>query len=81
MVVNLTININAPASTRRHATGDLLEAFGTLQRALGNSAPSGTSLQSQLASFLQALADQLKPGSVQSTDIATQPGALLNVAA
>jgi hypothetical protein len=80
-VLNVTINIVPAQGWRRPVGEGLLEAFGTLQQALGRPASSGESLQSRLASFLRALADKLRQDDAPSPGLATEPGALLNVSA
>lgn len=59
--------------------GRLLEAFGTLAKALGlPAATDGAALRTQLSSFLQTLAERLRSSSAAAP---LQPGALLNVTA
>lgn len=82
LYVKLSIDDLAPwASSATRAEQSLLNAFGTLQKALGMAATDDRpSLKEQLSAFLQALAEKLRTGEVDSFD-ATQPGALLHVTA
>jgi len=60
----------------------LLDAFAAVQKALGKpEAVSGDALKGELGIFLQALAERLRGEDSATAEAATQPGALLSVAA
>lgn len=60
----------------------LLDAFAALQTAMGKpEASDGDALKSELATFLQALAARLRGEDTATAEAATQPGALLSIAA
>lgn len=60
----------------------LLDAFADLQQAMGKSdAGGGAALTSELADFLHALADRLRGVDTATAEAATQPGALVCIAA
>ncbi len=61
--------------------GTLLNAFAGLQQAMGKPVASGDSLRSELSAFLQSLAQRLRGEDPATAEAATQPGALLSVAA
>jgi hypothetical protein len=61
--------------------GTLLNAFAGLQQAMGKPVASGDSLRSELSAFLQSLAKRLRGEDPATAEAATQPGALLSVAA
>ena len=82
LYIQLSMNDAAPkASPFNRATQGLVQAFGSLQQALGLPATEGPdSLKAQLGAFLQALAEKLRGGEGNAL-ASTQPGALLNVSA
>lgn len=80
-VINPTIHISPPPASRP-AEDSLLGAFRELQQALGRSSDDDeASIGAQLADFLRALADRLAQDAPDVTDLATQPGALIDLRA
>ena len=71
-----------PASPIAGVHQRLLDAFAALQKAMGKTAAnSGDALKSELGDFLRALADRLRGADAATAEAATQPGALLSIAA
>lgn len=82
LYIQINMSEAAPkASSFSRATEGLVQAFGTLQQALGlPAADSPGSLQAQLGAFLQTLAEKLR-GSDSNSLANMQPGAMLKVSA
>jgi hypothetical protein len=77
--VNVTVNAEAAASASPFA--GLLEAFARLQKALGKADGDDTALPKALSEFLQTLAAKLRGEDLPTAEAATEPGALIDVAA
>lgn len=81
--VQLTININVSAANSQvgRTQERLLNAFGSLQQALGRTVDENSgSLRAQLTAFLQALAQRMRGDDGAVSDTAA-PGTLLNTTA
>ena len=82
MIFVAAIQVNSAAAAPKSPFAGLLEAFSSLQQAMGKPAASAdNSLKSELAAFLQTLAQRLRGEDPATAEAATQPGALLSVAA
>jgi hypothetical protein len=77
--VNVPVNAEAAASASPFA--GLLEAFARLQKALGKADGDDTALPKALSEFLQTLAAKLRGEDLPTAEAATEPGALIDVAA
>lgn len=82
MIFVAAIQVNSAAAAPKSPFAGLLEAFSSLQQTMGKPAASAdNSLKSELAAFLQTLAQRLRGEDPATAEAATQPGALLSVAA
>jgi len=77
--VNVTANAEAAASASPFA--GLLEAFAKLQKTLGKADDDDGALPKALSEFLQTLAAKLRGEDLPTAEAATEPGALIDVAA
>lgn len=72
----------AQASPFANVHQRLLDAFAALQKAMGKpEASDGDAQRNELATFLQALSARLRGEDTATAEAATQPGALLSIAA
>ncbi len=77
-------NTTVASAAPRPADSHLLSAFRELQQALGHNEAGGgaeASIGTRLANFLRSLADRLAQDAPAVTDLATQPGALIDLQA
>lgn len=80
-VATVNVTVNAEAAAQSSPFAGLIEAFAKLQKALGKQEDDDGALPKALGEFLQTLAAKLRGEDLPTAEAATEPGALIDVAA